>query len=782
MGNGDDGHLPVEPPTATDDDVDKLPAVSTGEAALDVKQPTSLPEGDVDMVDASIPAEITLPTLPVEPTSKPEQEPVAESTSEPSSAPITEAAEAAEAAGAAGKQAEESSATGPSTETAVAVEAETTAKPDGDAQDRAKDEDLPTMPSQDTTLPSTSEVDLQPASMSQLAIETSQADTSPLDTTVEVSMSDAPSVKLAREREEDAAEEPAAKRAKTEPEEELIVATDTVTARAPTETSADIVSTPLEVPPAAEAPPLSSLSQWEDAEVGARPLTPYRRREIRKVLARVKKTKSGNNFRDSVQKLWPFLWDAYAAKIEKPMDLGELERILRDPESSFKTLGDFRYNLGLIFENTLAFNGPTHDVTQGAAAAIKSTWNDVRELADEEPVKPKPVPKSKPIRESRTQANADAAVRRQSTGPGTSPAGDAIEAKPHPVAAEQPADLRRASIATEGDRPKRTVRAPKPKDIDYTPKPSRKKLKPELQFCDEVLTELMHSKHEKVNTWFLEPVDAEGLNIPEYYSIIKKPMDLGKVSRMITSGDITSLKDFEKNVRLVVSNCYAFNGPADSTNPVSEAVKGLEDLFNSLMKNKDAWMAKHAKSSARAPASFADSDEDEEDEDGDEDDAATHSVDPSKEVRDLEAKLREESEKLTNMFTSTDPNPSMIGIQQGILNMVQQALLKAKQNQNDRQKQDKPGKKAGKGGKAKGAGGGRKSTGGGGSQQKKAGGPKKATKRTLTPADKDQIANAINDLEYGHLERAIDIIKRDTGQAVSFRLHLYPAVLAGQRQ
>ncbi|PHH69960.1 hypothetical protein CDD83_5552 [Cordyceps sp. RAO-2017] len=112
-------------------------------------------------------------------------------------------------------------------------------------------------------------------------------------------------------------------------------------------------------------------------------------------------------------------------------------------------------------------------------------------------------------------------------------------------------------------------------------------------------------------------------------------------------------------------------------------------------------------------------------------------------------------------------NQNLIDIQKGIVDMVQNALIKAAQAaQQARAKKEKASKKSGKGGKAKASGGsgGRKSTGGA-SQPKKSGGSKKAAaKKSLTVVEKDQIASAINDLEFPHLERAIDIIKKDTGQ------------------
>ncbi|XWW97113.1 hypothetical protein V2A60_005094 [Cordyceps javanica] len=605
-------------------------------------------------------------------------------------------------------------------------------------------EQPPSLQTQDSAALPTSEVDLQPASMSQLNIET-QPDTSPVVESVEVSMTDAPVAKVAREREEDStADEPAAKRARTEPEEDKPMADlsnqDTSTAEPAT--------APDEAASAEHVPSLETLPNWNDSEANGRPFSTYQRREVRKTIGRLKKTKGGAHFRDAVIKLWPQLREAYLAKIDKPMDLSEVDRNVREGEAAYATFGEFKDNASLIYLNALNFNGPTHDVTFAAFNVVKALWEELLAAPAEEPPKPKAIPKTKPVRESRTVAIAEAPVsRRTSTGPRGSPSTDAD--------AKSVIGDRRGSTATEGDRPKRTVRAPKPKDIDYTTKPSRKKLKPELQFAVEVLNEVMHPKYQQLNKWFLEPVDAEGLNIPQYYSIIKKPMDLGKVSTMLSAGDFTNLKDFDKHVRLVFENCYNFNGPP-SQNPVSETAAELERIYASQMKTKDAWLAKFAK--ANAPTSADVSDEEEEDDDADD---GASAEDNSKEIQELQAKLDEETKKLHAMFVP-GANQSLIDIQKGIVDMVQQALIKAVASAGETQPKNDKGAKKAKGTKAKGAGG-RKSTGP--APGKKAGGGKKgAAKKSLTAADKDHIANAINDLEYPHLERAIDIIKKDTGQ------------------
>ncbi|KAH7158969.1 hypothetical protein DER46DRAFT_508824 [Fusarium sp. MPI-SDFR-AT-0072] len=676
------------------------------------------------------------------------------------------------------KAAEDSKATEEDVDMADAVPAE---KPAEDATTKeSKDVDMADKPadtpekaegtddkapasSNDTAAPA-SEAEVQPTSLSQLAIDTKEAD-APKPST-EVSMQDAPvgdtsvSSKVAREREDDATDEPAPKRAKTEPKsEEPADVTSTVP---------KTEATSAESAPEKEVSRFAGLTRWNEADFKNQTLTPFQRREFRKVLGRVKKTKAGGHFKDSVPKMWPQLAESYLAKIEKPMDLSEIDRTLRDINGAYVTVSDFQNDLILMYDNTRNFNGTLHDVTAAAFNAIRSIWEEVATIPQEEAVKPKQIPKPKPPRESRISALGDSIARKPSVGPGASPAAESVSSKPRLGSQEAntaATELRRASSATEGDRPKRTVRAPKSKDIDYTTKPSRKKLKPELQFSEEVLNDLMHPKNHAINNWFMEPVDAEGLNIPHYYSIIKKPMDLGKVARMLKSGDITNIKDFDKNVRLIFSNCYTFNGSVDQGNTVSYVASQLEDYYNSLMKDKDSWLARHAK--AHAPAASHGSDEEDEDEEADGDEvAAPPSADHSKEVRDLETKLREESEKLTDLLCADSPNESMVAMQKSIVNLVQESLLKAKQalSAHRTKHPEKPSKKASKPSKPKPSGSAPRKPSGSVANPKKPSGTKKAVKKTLTAADKDAIASAINDLDGAQLDRAIDIIKRDTGQ------------------
>ncbi|CAG9936881.1 unnamed protein product [Clonostachys rosea f. rosea IK726] len=591
-------------------------------------------------------------------------------------------------------------------------------------------------------------IDLQPASLSQLAIDGPEPNTSPVEPSVEVSMTDAPASKVPREREDDGGEEPAPKRAKTEPKEEE------PTASTPTADGQEI-SVMTEFP----KPKFDEFTEWYDAKNSAKEITNHRRREMRRTVARVKKTKHGGEFRDSVQKLWPALWEKYSLKIEKPMDLSEIDRNLRD--TKYKTYGDFKADLALLVENSQAYNGPDHYITMAARGASKTVWDDVVFLPEEEPSKPKAPPKANRMRELRVGSN----VKPEAPSGGSTPT---PTTGPPAKAAQSVGEARRSSSVHDGDRPKRTVRAPKPKDIDYSSKPARKKLRPELQFCDEVLAELTSQKHWSLNQWFLDAVDAEGLGIPHYYSVIKHPMDLGKVSRMLANGEISSLKEFHKNVTLMFDNCYQFNGPYEQGG-VSALAKQLQDIYTAQMKNKDTWLAKHAKANP-PPASVSNPSDDDDDEDEEDGEDANAVADHTRAVKELEARLREEMDKQANLFAAEQPNQSMITIQQGIVSMVQEALLKAKTTLNEVRQKNPAGKpKKSKPAKAKAAGGGagRKASGAAAQPKKAGAGPAKNKKKNLTAADKDHIAGAINDLEYPHLDRAIDIIKRDTGQMES---------------
>ncbi|KAJ2656055.1 hypothetical protein IWW48_005219 [Coemansia sp. RSA 1200] len=59
---------------------------------------------------------------------------------------------------------------------------------------------------------------------------------------------------------------------------------------------------------------------------------------------------------------------------------------------------------------------------------------------------------------------------------------------------------------------------------------------------------------------FLAPVDPVNQGVPTYAVIVKSPMDLGTVRKNLDRNQYRSIADFRRDVELVFSNCFLFNG------------------------------------------------------------------------------------------------------------------------------------------------------------------------------------------------------------------------------
>lgn len=92
---------------------------------------------------------------------------------------------------------------------------------------------------------------------------------------------------------------------------------------------------------------------------------------------------------------------------------------------------------------------------------------------------------------------------------------------------------------------------------------------------------------------FLLPVDSIALNIPHYPSIIKNPMDFSTIERKLQSSNpakpdpnqanprYNNADEFITDVRLIFSNCLAFNGV---DHPVTAMGKRVEAVFDKQIK------------------------------------------------------------------------------------------------------------------------------------------------------------------------------------------------------
>jgi E1A/CREB-binding protein len=69
---------------------------------------------------------------------------------------------------------------------------------------------------------------------------------------------------------------------------------------------------------------------------------------------------------------------------------------------------------------------------------------------------------------------------------------------------------------------------------------------------------------------FNNPVDPEALGLPDYFNIVKNPMDLGTVKKYLDSGRYHTLEDCAYDVRLTFQNAMSYNLPGSEVYPVAE--------------------------------------------------------------------------------------------------------------------------------------------------------------------------------------------------------------------
>ena len=59
---------------------------------------------------------------------------------------------------------------------------------------------------------------------------------------------------------------------------------------------------------------------------------------------------------------------------------------------------------------------------------------------------------------------------------------------------------------------------------------------------------------------FAEPVNVEALNIPDYLTIVKKPMDFATIKGKIKEQKYAHINEFQEDMELVFYNCKLYNG------------------------------------------------------------------------------------------------------------------------------------------------------------------------------------------------------------------------------
>lgn len=433
------------------------------------------------------------------------------------------------------------------------------------------------------------------------------------------------STKVTREREDDEEElEPSAKRTKTEPSP-------------PGEAQ---IEPQMPAPSAADEPVDGSnsngISQQQTAQPGAQPedfgpMTELRQKRLLEGMRNIKKGKHAAAFAKPVDPVAMNL-PRYFEVIKQPMDLSTIEQKLKD--NLYPSVNDYVADFSLMVQNSITFNGQAHPVSQAGMSAQAQLNKQLKGLPSAGDSAPPPAPK-KGKRNSLPDATRESKRRdstRQSLGAAQTPG------TPHAPGPDGLPIIRRESAV--GDRPKRKLVKPAPRDLAYA-KPQKKKFRAELKFAEEVLTEMKRGRYASFSGAFQFPVDPVALNIPDYHKIIKHPMDVQTITEKMGSNQYENLKEFEMDFRQIFKNCYKFN-PQGTV--VHEMGKQYEGVFNAEMAKKNEKIAAYAPASAAASPT-ADSDESEEEddeEDLDEDDRQAK-------IKDLTDQLQEFTQKIQSL-------------------------------------------------------------------------------------------------------------------------------------
>uniref|UniRef100_A0A8C6A3U0 Bromodomain testis-specific protein n=1 Tax=Marmota marmota marmota TaxID=9994 RepID=A0A8C6A3U0_MARMA len=115
------------------------------------------------------------------------------------------------------------------------------------------------------------------------------------------------------------------------------------------------------------------------------------------------------------------------------------------------------------------------------------------------------------------------------------------------------------------------VNPPPPEHIN-TKKNGR--LTNQLQYLQKVVLKALW-KHSF--SWpFQQPVDAVKLKLPDYYTIIKRPMDLNTIKKRLENKYYVKASECIEDFNMMFSNCYLYNKPGDDIVLMAQA---LEKLF-----------------------------------------------------------------------------------------------------------------------------------------------------------------------------------------------------------
>jgi hypothetical protein len=85
---------------------------------------------------------------------------------------------------------------------------------------------------------------------------------------------------------------------------------------------------------------------------------------------------------------------------------------------------------------------------------------------------------------------------------------------------------------------------------------------------------------------FRNPVDPVSDNVPNYFDVVKRPMDLRTIKGKMDRNEYTTAAEFEADIRLICQNCYEYWTENDK--PFKDCLD-FEDYFNKQWNARHKW-------------------------------------------------------------------------------------------------------------------------------------------------------------------------------------------------
>nr|XP_037274158.1 LOW QUALITY PROTEIN: bromodomain adjacent to zinc finger domain protein 1A-like [Rhipicephalus microplus] len=91
----------------------------------------------------------------------------------------------------------------------------------------------------------------------------------------------------------------------------------------------------------------------------------------------------------------------------------------------------------------------------------------------------------------------------------------------------------------------------------------------DFKACDEILQSLVHDQ----NSWPFHCAVSRR-DVPDYYDVIRRPMDLGKIRGKLSGMEYRTTKDFVADIYLIFQNCSVYNRPESLEHSAGIALLG----------------------------------------------------------------------------------------------------------------------------------------------------------------------------------------------------------------